>query len=223
MQGVHACGNGNGNGNDQEADMTLTPQPIKPNTGRMAYRSPIGTRYTISSDPDGAALTLVAYHYDHANPEVAIPYLVDDSDLNEKDPNWFETLTNGSVTLGVPAEFLGDDDILIPTSSDPEMAARARIAAMKRYNEPAVDTMDLDRILIFDDVEDNELPAVHEWCRTERALREAQAQLALASRERGYAIEAIVNLKGSQEKAGGMLGLAQSSVSRAMRSTRELP
>ncbi|MFI5831109.1 hypothetical protein ACIA6C_28310 [Streptomyces sp. NPDC051578] len=198
--------------------MSLTPRPIKCNTSSVASRSPIGTRYTDGDE----TYTLVAYRYDDANPKLAIPILVGDSDFDDKEPNWFETLTHGSITLEVPSSVLAAEDILEIAEADEELSARARAAAFKRYNEPARDTSDWVSVLAFEDIEtDEELAAFHRWVKTELALREAQAALARAAEERGYAIGELVALRGSQEKAARLIGLNQSSVNRAMRQPRD--
>jgi hypothetical protein len=201
----------------KESDMAFTPQPIKCNTNSIARRSPIGTRYTDGDD----TYTLVAYRYDDANPRFALPILIADSELNDGDRTWFETLTHGSITLEVPTSILGDDQILEVAEPNDEMADRARTAAVKRYNEPARDTGDFVSVLAFEDLEtDEELAAFHQWVTTELALREAQAALSRAAERRGYAIGDLVHLRGSQDAAARLLGMNQSSVSRAMRQPR---
>lgn len=194
--------------------MTITPKPITADTGHINDRSPIGTRYT-----DGSGFcTLVAYEMSPTQPQRALPMFVDDYDLDAPRTE-FDILSDGSIPLEYATEFVDDNDPLTVAPDDPAKSQRARAAAQKRYNEPPVDTGDLHRVLCFEDLDsDEEIKAFHRWGVTELELRKVQYDLARASRARADALQVIVHLRGSQERAGRTVGLNQSSVSRALRS-----
>jgi hypothetical protein len=203
--------------------MTNTPKPITVKTRRIEDRSPIGTRYT-----DGTyTYTLVAYSIDPHSPRSAHPLFVDDDDLNNPDPHWFDRMTNGSLNLRYVPDILGDgrDEVLEVAPADPEIAARARAAAVKQYQDrPYRDTGELQRVMAFDDLtSDEELAAFVEFGKAELELRQAQRALERASHQRSERMARIVDLKGSQQAAARTLGANQSSVSRALRERPELP
>ncbi|HEY6116816.1 MAG TPA: hypothetical protein VI172_12735 [Candidatus Dormibacteraeota bacterium] len=193
--------------------MTITAKPINANTGHIDDRSPIGTRYT-----DGhTTYTLVAYELNPSIPTRALPMFVDEDDLDTPRTE-FETLSDGSIPLAYAMELVDGNETLTLAPENPEQSRRARAAALQRYNEPAADTGDLSRVLAFEDLNDeDEVKAFHRWAVTEIALRKAQHALARASRDRADALARIVGLRGSQDKAAAVVGLNQSSVSRALK------
>ena len=197
-----------------EDTVTITPKPITADTFHINDRSPIGTRYTEGT----SLLTLVAYEMSPNQPNRALPVFIDDDDLDATHTE-FDLLSDGSIPLDYAAEYVEGDDALTVTPDDPEKSKRARAAAQKRYNEQPVDTGDLHRVLCFEDLtSENEIKAFHRWGAAELELRKVQYDLARASRTRGDALHVLVNLRGSQEKAAQVVGLNQSSVSRALRS-----
>ncbi|MFJ1528256.1 hypothetical protein ACIOFV_07475 [Streptomyces mirabilis] len=190
----------------------LTPKPITHDTELLRDRSPIGTRYTCG----GTAYTLVAYGFAWTFPGTAQPYLLRDDELDIPQSR-HEHIAGGSVTLKCPADILGPDEVLEVAPDDPDKAERARAAALKRYNEPARVVGDLLRVCAFEDLtSDEEIDAFHRWDKAELNLRNAQAVLARAAASRAEVIETFVRLRGSQRKAGDLLGLNQSSISRAL-------
>lgn len=195
--------------------MTITPKPVTANTSHINDRSPIGTRYT-----DGTGfVTLVAYEMSPNRPTEALPVFVDDDDLDAS--------TDGSAPLNYAMEYVDvhDDEALTVAPADAEKSRSARAAALKRYNEPPMDTSDLHRVLCFEDLTtDDEIKAFHRWGAAELELRKAQHELARAARNRADTLQALVHLRGSQDKAGRTVGLNQSSISRALRgATPERP
>lgn len=197
-----------------EAPVTITPKPITTDTFHIDDRSPIGTRYTHGR----GFCTLVAYEMSPTQPQRALPMFVDDYDLDTPRTE-FDILSDGSIPLDYATEFVDDNDPLTVAPDDLEKSQRARAAAQKRYNEPPADTGDLHRILCFEDLDsDEEIQAFHRWGATELELRKVQYDLARASRARADALQVLVHLRGSQDRAGKTVGLNQSSVSRALRS-----
>lgn len=208
-----------GIGNEGGLQMALTAHPITARTYSMDDRSPIGTRYADGDD----LYTLVAYDMPPTNPRQALPMFVWDDDL-DAEPTEFDILSRGSIEVSYAQAILDDGEELVPAPADPETSARARAAAVARYQEPYRDTGDAQRVLAFDDLAtQEEVDAFHQWGRADLALRDAQYALERAAKERAYTLRTIVNLRGSQPKAAAALGMNQSSVSRALRLAPETP
>lgn len=203
--------------------MNITPKPITEDTDRMSSRSPIGTRYT-----DGEhSYTLVAYSIDPYAPTQAVPVLVGDNDLAEyPNTNWFDHLTDGALKLCDPADILGIGcEELQVAPADLEAANKARAAAVKQYQDrPHFDTQEFTNVMAFDDLAtDDEVAAFIAFAKAELELRKAQFEMERASRQRSNRVARIADLKGSQRAAAQMLGLNQSTVSRALRERPERP
>ncbi|MGW4493800.1 hypothetical protein [Streptomyces sp. NPDC004376] len=195
--------------------MTITPKPINSKSYRISERSPIGTRYTSGK----STFTLAAYSIDPSRPKTARPRFIDDSDLDDNTPNWFDNLTDGSIRLYHLEDILGFQDTLEVAPDAPELADRARTAAVKRYQDrPYVDTGEFTQVMLFDDLTtDEELTAFMEFAKAELRLREMQYEMERASRDRSECVARLVDLKGSQQAAAKTLGWNQSTVSRAAR------
>jgi hypothetical protein len=185
--------------------VTITARPIVGDRCHIDDRSPIGTRYT-----DGTSTyTLVAYELSPARRSLALPVLVDDDELDAPRTE-FDFLSDGSIPLMYPMEIVDADGVLAVAPGDSEMADRARAAAVKRYNEPPVDTGDLHRVLAFEDLATvEEVKAFHLWAEAELAVRKAQYDLARASAGRDAALQRVANLTGSRDSAGRVVGLVE--------------
>ncbi|KFG71345.1 hypothetical protein [Streptomyces mutabilis] len=196
--------------------MTATPKPItEHDTFRIGDRAPIGTRYTNEDGP----VTLVAYEIDpHAR--TARPLFIADEDLAKKpSAHWYDRATVGSIPVYEIADVVGiGDPALHPTQADPEQSALARTAFANRTEPTFLDTTVLSRVHLCDDLDsDEEVEGFLAYARAELELRKAQRVLDQAARERSATIRRMVDLKGSQQRAGQTLGLNQSTVSRALR------
>ncbi|MET8682201.1 hypothetical protein ABZW18_32670 [Streptomyces sp. NPDC004647] len=78
-------------------------------------------------------------------------------------------------------------------------------------------------MLAFNDLNtDDEVKAFHLWRRAQSELRKAEQTLARAATDRAVTLERLVNLTGSQEKAGKIVRLNQSSVSSSLRPRRTI-
>lgn len=203
--------------------MNITPKTITEDSGRMASRSPIGTRYTADKD----SYTLVGYSIDPYAPTQAFPVFVADDDLDAiPNPNWYDRLANGALNLLYPEDILGIGcEELHVAPADQEVASKARAAAVKQYQDrPYRDTGEIHRVMAFADLtSDDEVAAFIAFAKAELELRKAQRALERASRDRSELVARIADLKGSQTAAAQTLGVNQSTVSRALRERPELP
>ncbi|SFY54030.1 hypothetical protein [Streptomyces sp. F-1] len=86
------------------------------------------------------------------------------------------------------------------------------------------DTSDFSRVMLHGDLgSDEEVTAFLLYAKAELELRLPQRKLERASRERAERIALVADLTGSQRRAARVLGLNQSTISRALRECPQLP
>ncbi|MFE0470442.1 hypothetical protein ACFW2V_02350 [Streptomyces sp. NPDC058947] len=187
----------------------------------IADRMPIGSRYTDGEE----AFTLVAYSVD-PHSRTAHPLFIADADI-AAGPNthWYDRATSGSIALLEVSDLLGiDDEALQPADPDQERTDAAIAALAGREEHTFRDTRDFSRVMLHGDLNsDEEVAAFLAYAKAELELRVAQRQLERTSRERSERIALVADLAGSQRRAAQVLGLNQSTISRALRERPERP
>lgn len=182
---------------------------------RIADRAPIGTRYTNGDE----TVTLVAYSVNpHAG--TASPLFIADSDITKAPPShWYDRAIDGSIPLLEVPDVVGiGSEVLQPAAPDQEKTDLA-LAALAAREEPTFrDTRYFSYVMLHGDLtSEEEVAAFLAYAQAELELRAAQYAVERMARERSERIALIADLTGSQRRAAGVLGLNQSSISRALR------
>ncbi|MFE6355844.1 LysR family transcriptional regulator [Streptomyces rochei] len=184
-------------------------------------RSPIGSRYTDGDEE----FTLVAYSVD-PHGQTAFPLFIADADI-AAGPNthWYDQAAKGSIALLEVSDVVGiGSEVLHPASPDQERTDAALAALASREEHAFRDTSDFSRVMLHGDLStEEEVAAFLAYAKAELELRVAQRQLEMASRERSELIARVADLTGSQRRAARVLGLNQSTISRALRERPERP
>jgi hypothetical protein len=187
----------------------------------IADRAPIGSRYTDGEEE----FTLVAYSVD-PHSRTAFPLFIADEDV-AAGPNahWYDRATKGSIALLEVSDLVGiDDEAIQPAAPNQERTEAALAALANREEHTFRDTSDFSRVMLHGDLNtEDEVTAFLAYAKAELELRVAQRQLERASRERSERIALVADLAGSQRRAAQVLGLNQSTISRALRERPERP
>jgi hypothetical protein len=169
--------------------------------------------------------TLVAYSVD-PHSRTAFPLFVADADITAgSNTHWYDRATKGSIALLEVSDVVGiGSEVLHPATPDQERSDAAIAAIASREEHTFRDTSDFSRVMLHGDLNtDEEVTAFLAYAKAELELRVAQRQLEKTSRERSEWIARVADLTGSQRRAARVLGLNQSTISRALRERPERP
>ncbi|MFD7922476.1 hypothetical protein ACFV3R_25030 [Streptomyces sp. NPDC059740] len=199
------------------------PTPITERSRfKITNRIPIGSRYA----DDETGYTLVAYSVDPVNGR-AEPLFIADDDIGEgaASQHWMDRAMHGSTPLLAVSDVVGiGSETLHPAPDDADKAAAAFAALATREEHTFRDTGDFSRVTLYAELNsDEEVAAFLAYAKAELELRSAQRRLERAARDRSERIALVADLTGSQRQAAKVLGVNQSTVSRALRERPERP